>query len=106
MFILQIICNAQIAQKSKFDQNFTRQSLFLPHHIFVPPVLSPTSYFTQHQHHHVEKSKLSKMPKDKTSKAVRYAEYKRLEEGRLFDGVKKLVSFMNLLCKKTNMSKS
>ena len=38
------------------------------------------------------------MPKDKTSKAVRYAEYKRLEEERLFDGVKKLVSFMNLLC--------
>ena len=63
-------------------------------------------HFTQHQHHHVEKSKLSKMPKDKTSKAVRYAEYKRLEEERLFDGVKKLVSFMNLLCKKTNMSKS
>ena len=46
------------------------------------------------------------MPKDKTSKAVRYAEYKRLEEARLFDGVKKLISFMNLLCKRTNMSKS
>ena len=53
-----------------------------------------------------KKSKLSKMPKDKTSKAVRYAEYKQLEEERLFNGVKKLVSFMNLLCKKTNMSKS
>ena len=36
------------------------------------------------------------MPKERqtsTSKAARYAEYKRLEEEKLFAGVKKLTSF-------------
>ena len=36
------------------------------------------------------------MPKERQtsmSKAARYAEYKRLEEEKLFGGVKKLVSF-------------
>ena len=79
---------------------------------FFLVIFSHLLYYRPHHTSHStnitmwKKSKLSKMPKDKTSKAVRYAKYKRLEEGRLFDGVKKLVSFMNLLCKKTNMSKS
>ena len=95
--LLFVIYNAQSMHKHKIGNKIiwklTRCALPL-HHICVLSVLSLISYTT------LESCNFVKMPKERqtsTSKAARYAEYKRLEDQKLFAGVQKFISFINMI---------